>query len=240
MVVKKQILVSLLKLTRQGPFRKELLGKDSRVPMQVVDEILEKLCQDGLCQQRRGAVEATTTQRVKVAVHAIRLGADFERVCNFLQWKEFENLAAEAFKANNYSVTSNFHFKHAGKRFEIDLLARKEPLIVCVDCKHWHHGWSRAAIVKAVEMQTKRTKALANAFPTVYEKVGLETWKHALFLPTVLSLVPSPFKFHNKVPIVPILQLQNFLNELPAHMLLLTHFSIKIKSESHRLTKASK
>ena len=237
MVIERQILVSLLKLTRQGPFRKELLGKDSRIPMRVVNEILEKLCQDGLCQQRRGVVEATATQRVKVAVRALRLGADFERACSFLQWKEFENLAAEAFKANNYNVTSNFHFKHVGKRWEIDLLACKEPLIVCVDCKHWHHGWSRAAIVKAVEMQIKRTKALADAFPMVYEKIGLETWKHAVFIPTVLSLTPGPFKFHNKVPIVPILQLQNFLNELPAHTLLLTHFSIKIKSEKHKLTK---
>ena len=239
MVIERQILVSLLKLTRQGPFRKELLGRDSRVPMRVVNEILDKLCLDGFCQQRRGVVEATPTRRVRVAVRAIQLGADFERVCSFLQWKEFENLAAEAFKANNYNVTSNFHFKHAGKRWEIDLLARKEPLIVCVDCKHWHHGWSRAAIMKAVEMQIKRTKALADAFPVVYEKIGLETWKHAIFIPTVLSLTQGPFKFYNKVPTVPILKIQNFLNELPAHTLSLTHFSIKIKSERHKLTKYS-
>jgi len=237
MVIERKILVSLLKLSRQGPFRKELLSKDSRIPILVGNEILQKLVQDGLCQQRRGVVEATSTQRVKIAVCAIRLGADFERVCSFLQWREFENLAAEAFKANNYDVTSNLHFKHAGKRWEIDLLACMEPLIVCVDCKHWHHGWSRAAIMKAVEMQTKRTKALADVFPMIYEKIGLETWKHVLFIPTVLSLTQGSFKFHNKVPIVPILQIQNFLNELPAHRLLLTHFSIEIKSERHKLTK---
>jgi len=80
--------------------------------------------------------------------------------------------------------------------------------------------------MKAVEMQIKRTKALADAFPVVYEKIGLETWKHAIFIPTVLSLTQGPFKFYNKVPIVPILKIQNFLNELPAHTLSLTHFSI--------------
>lgn len=237
MVIERKILVSLLKLSRQGPFRKELLGKDSRIPMLVVNEILQKLGQDRLCQQRRGVVEATATQRAKIAVCAIRLGADFESVSNFLQWKEFENLATEAFKANSYNVTRNFHFKHAGKRWEIDLLACKEPLIVCVDCKHWHHGWSRAAIIKAVEMQKKRTKALTDVFPMIYDKIGLETWKHAVFIPTVLSLTQGSFKFHNKVPIVPILQIQNFLNELLAQTLLLTHFSVKIKSEKHKLTK---
>jgi len=236
-MIERQILVSLLKLTKQGPFRKELLGKDARVSMPVVNEILEKLCQSMLCQQRGGVVDVTSIQRVKVAVRAIRLGADFERVCIFLRWKEFENLAAEAFRANGYSVLNNFRFRHAGKRFEIDLLARMEPLIVCVDCKHWHHGWSRAAIVRVVEMQIKRTEALADAFPIVYEKIGLETWKQAIFTPTVLSLTQGSFKFHNKVPIVPILKIQNFLNELPAHTHLLTHFTIKIKSEKHKLTK---
>jgi Holliday junction resolvase-like predicted endonuclease len=237
MIIERQILVSLLKLTRQGPFRKELLSKDSRVPMQVVDKILEKLCRDGLCQQRRGVVEASPTQRVKVAIHAIQRGADFERVCRFLQWKEFENLAAEGFKANNYNVRSNFRFKHAEKRWEIDLLAYKKPLIVCVDCKHWHHGWSRAAIVKAVEMQIRRTKALADAFPMVYEKIGLQSWNRALFVPTVLSLTQGPFRFHRKVPIVPVLKLQNFLNELLAHTPSLTHFLIEIKFKKHKLTK---
>jgi len=237
MVIERRVLVSLLKLTRQGPFRKELLGKDSRIPMRVADEILGRLCRDGFCQQRRDVIEATPIQRLKIAVRAIRLGADFQRVSNFLQWREFENLAAETFKANDYNVTNNFRFKHAGKRWEIDLLACKDPLVVCVDCKHWHHGWSRATIMRAVEMQTKRTKALANAFPMVYEKIGLENWKHAMFIPTVLSLIRGPFKFYKKVPIVSILQLRNFLNELPAHALLLTHFSIKIKSEGHKLTK---
>ncbi len=236
MSIERQILVSLLRLTRQGPFRKELLSKDSRVPVQIVDETLENLCQRGFCQQRQGAVEASSIQRVKIALRAIQLGADFERVCNFLRWKEFEKLAGEAFEANSYSVTRNFHFKHKGKRWEIDLLASKEPLIVCVDCKHWHHGWSRSAIVKTVEMQTKRTKALADAFPMIYGKIGLETWKQAIFIPAVLSLTPGPFKFHNKVPIIPILQIQNFLNELPAHTSSLTHFSLKTKNRKHRLT----
>ncbi len=237
MAVQRQIIVSLLRLTKQGPFRKELLGKDARVPMGIVDETLGKLCQDGLCQQRKDVVEATPTQRVKVAVRAIQLGADFERVGSFLQWKEFENLTAESFKANNYDVTRNFHFTQAGKRWEIDLVASNKPLVICVDCKHWHHGWSKTAVAKTVEMQTKRTKALADAFPIVCEKIRLETWKDALFIPTVLSLIQGPFKFYNKVPVVPVLKLQTFLNELPAHTHLLTHFSIKMMSERPELTK---
>lgn len=239
MTVQRQILVSLLKLSKQGAFQKKLLSKDARVPKGIANETLEKLSQDGICHQKKGIVEATSAQRIKTAVHAIQLGADFERVCNFLEWKEFESLAAEGFKANDYSVKSNFHFTYLGKRWEIDLVASSRPLVICVDCKHWHRGWSKAAIVKTVELQIKRTSALADAFPSVCEKIGLETWKNAVFVPTVLSLTQGPFKFHNRVPVVPILKLQNFLNELPANAHSLTRFFIKTTSERQKMTKYS-
>jgi Holliday junction resolvase-like predicted endonuclease len=236
-MIERRVLVSLLKLTRHGPVQRELLIKDARIPKQIASKMLERFCASGFCQLRRGVIDTTSTQRVKVAVHAIKLGADFEHICGFLQWKEFETLASEAFKANYYKVTLNFRFKHVGKRWEIDLLAFKEPLIVCVDCKHWHHGWSRAAIIRAVEAQTKRAKALANAFPTVYKRIRIDTWNQALFVPAILSLIQGPFKFYNKVPIVPVLQLQNFLNELPAHVLSLTHFRINNSFKEFKLTK---
>jgi Holliday junction resolvase-like predicted endonuclease len=205
--------------------------------MLVVDEILKKLCWEGFCQQRRGVVKATPIQRLKVAVRAIDLGADFERVSSLLQWREFETLAAEVFRANDYDVISNFRFKQAGKRWEIDLLACRKPTVLSVDCKHWHHGWSRKAVKKAVEMQINRTRALKNAFPLIHERIKVGKWKHVKFVPMLLSLTKGPFKFHSNVPIVSILQLQNFLNELPAYVPLLTHFSIKIKFEKHKLTK---
>jgi Holliday junction resolvase-like predicted endonuclease len=219
-----------LKLTRHGPFQRKLLEKDARASRQIVDKILGRLCESGFCRLKQDVIEANTTQRVKIAVQAIKLSADFERVCRFLHWREFETLASEAFRANNYNVIGNFRFKQKGKRWEIDLLAFKEPLVVCVDCKHWHHGWGRAAIIKAVEAQIERTEALAEAFPLVCEKMELEAWSQTLLIPAVLSLVQAPFKFHNKVPVVPILQLRNFLNELPAYARLLTHFSIKSKN----------
>ncbi|MFQ5837060.1 MAG: hypothetical protein ACE5HG_04310, partial [Candidatus Bathyarchaeia archaeon] len=59
------------------------------------------------------------------------------------------------------------------------------------------------------------------------ESVGLVNWKEATLVPIVLSLVPSPFKFYNNVPVVPVLQLPNFLNELLAHISSLTHFSAR-------------
>ena len=224
MAFERNFLVSVLKLTKGGPVAKELVAKDAEIPTQTANQLLKKFCEAGLIQWRHKTIEASSNQRVKTAIHAIKSGADFERVCRFLEWNEFENLAAAALEANNFAVRRCFRFKWTQRRWEIDVLGCREPIIACVDCKHWGHGWRKSAIMKAVEAQTLRTKVLAEALPSLQEEVGLAHWREATLIPIVLSLVLGPLKFYNNVPIVPILQLQNFLNELQAHVMSLTHF----------------
>ena len=224
MAVERDLLVSVLRLTRDGPVQRELISKDARVPTQVADELLGKLSEARFLQWKGKAIEASPHQRVKIAIRAIQLGADLEKACKFLQWNEFENVAAAAFEANNFTVIKHFRFRRAGRRWEIDILGCKEPMVACVDCKHWRRGWRRSAIIRAVESQVERTQALTEAFPSLHKEVGLANWKRATLVPVVVSLVPGPFKFYNHVPIVPILQLQNFLNELPAHATSLMRF----------------
>ena len=227
MTIERTVLLSLLKLTQEGPISKGLVSKDARVPVQVADEMLEKISGEGLVQLRGKTVEASLNQRVKIAIRAIRLGADFERVCRALRWDEFENITATVFLANNFTVIKRFRFKHAGRRWEIDVIGCKKPIIACVDCKHWRHGWTKSASVKAVEAQIERTEALARVLPT-HQELALTGWRKATLIPVILSLIPSPLKFYRNTPIVPILQLQNFLNELPAHVNALRHFLINL------------
>jgi len=227
MTIEKNLLMSILKLTLEGPVSKVLLSRDARVPSQVTDESLRRFFDGGLIRLTDKAVETSSSQRVKIAIRALEFGADFERVCGVLSWQEFESIAATAFEANNFMVEKRVRFTWADRRWEIDVLGCKEPIIVCVDCKHWHHGWGRSAITKAVEAQIKRTKTLTETLhstPVLPKKLGLTIWKEGILIPLILSLVPGPFKFYKKTPIVPILQLQNFLNELPAYTDTLTCF----------------
>jgi len=240
MTSEKDIIASLLRLTKTGPIQKELLRKDARVSVQVLDRVLRKLFEDGFIRQQRDLVEVSSSQRVSMAVQAIKLGADFERICKFLEWTEFESIAAQAFQANGFRVLKNFRFKHAGKRWEIDVLSCREPLIVCVDCKHWQRGWSQAATINAVEAQVERTRAFADALPNYYQKARLTEWKSATLVPLILSLVHGPFKFYNNVPIVPALQLQDFINELPLEINSLTYFKKKLVKIDRNLTDYSK
>jgi Holliday junction resolvase-like predicted endonuclease len=224
MTLERDILISILKLTKSGPIAEEIIARDANVPVQVTHELLKEFRDAELIKWQNKVIEASSNQRAKIAIHAIKSGADFERVCRVLEWIEFENLAATAFEANNFDVRRRFRFKWAQRRWEIDVLGCREPLIACVDCKHWTHGWRESAIRKAAEAQALRTKVLAEALSPLRKKIGLVQWRQATLIPVVLSLVPGPLKFYKKVPIVPILQIQNFLNELPAHITALTHF----------------
>lgn len=236
MRIQGEIILSVLKLTKTGIIQKDLVAKTAHTPTATADEVLRTLSEKDLIQLKGKTIEVTPSQRLQLAVEAITQGVDIEHASRFLEWKEFENMAATAFEINRYSIRRNFHFKASGKRWEMDLLACKQPLIACVDCKHWQHGWGRASIIKAAEAQVERTKALANSLEIFSEKLGLSQWTKTTLIPIVLALVPSAFKFHDDTPIVPILQLQSFINELPAQAHSLTHFSTTIKETNFKLT----
>jgi hypothetical protein len=115
-------------------------------------------------------------------------------------------------------------------------LACRQPLILSVDCKHWQHKWTRAPIITTVEQQVKRTRAISNALPSMHSKIGLDGWTHATVIPMILSLIPTQLKFHHGTPVVAVLQLQSFLNELQGHTYSLTHFTQKLPIRKEQIT----
>jgi hypothetical protein len=210
-----ELLISLLKLTKDGPVLQELIKKESRLQADFVDELLRKLQSDGFIYLDAGVVEASSMQRLDLAVRALKSGVDVERVSDFLQWKEFEGIAAVAFESNGYVVMRNLHFKHGGHRWEIDIIGCKSSLVVCLDCKQWRHGLHRSA--KIAEQQAERTRALVMSLPNPAVKIECLSRGDAKFVPAVLSLTFDRLKFYKGVPIVPVLQLQDFLNQLPVY-----------------------
>ena len=225
MNIEKNLIISILKLTKNGPILNKLVNKDANIPLEFAEKLLRKLQSDGLIYLRKNVVEADSSQRLKLAVHAIQLGADLESLSSFLQWKEFEEMAAVALERNGYSVKKNFRFKHAGRRWEIDIVGCKRPIAICIDCKHWHHGMHPSALRKIVEEQTERTFAFAESLASLSGKIECTTWERVKIVPAVLSLVTARFKFYNSVPIVAVLQLQDFLSQLPAYADTLKHFT---------------
>ena len=228
MDIERKLIISILKLTKGESVSFEVVRKDAKISSAVAENLIKKLQNNQMIYLRNKIIDVDGLKRLKLAVEALRLGADLEHVSGFLDWKEFEEIAAIAFERNNYIVERNLRFKHAGRRWEVDIVGCRKPIVVCVDCKHWHHGMYPSAIRRIVEEQVERTLALAESLPRLAEKIGCASWVRVELVPAVLSLVKARFKFYNNVPIVPVLQLQDFLSQLPAYVNSLKHFSKRL------------
>src|SRR3972149_2259975 len=233
MIIERNLLISILKLTKNGSILFEDVKRDSRLPLDTMVDLLEKLQTQDLLKVNIYNVEADNENRLKLAVRAVSLGADVEAVSGFLGWQEFESIAATALKNNGYAVLQNLRFKHAARRWEIDVVGCRKPLVVCLDCKDWHHGLSQSAIRRIAEAQVERARALADALPNVSIGIECAKWSRAKFVPAILVLLPSRFKFCAGVPIVPVLQLQDFLNQLPLELDSVKYFDKEFTHLSH-------
>jgi Holliday junction resolvase-like predicted endonuclease len=230
MVIERNLLISLLKLTKNGPVLIKDVNKDSKIASDIVRKLLEKLQNEGLLYLKADFVEVNSDTRLRLAVNAASLGADIEHISAFLRWQEFEDIAALALERNGYVVTKNVRFKHAGRRWEIDVVGCRKPLVLCVDCKRWQRGLKPSALRRIVEAQVERAQALVDTLHSASLKVECVKWDKVKFIPVILSLFPSSFKFYDDVPVVPVLQLQDFLIQLPAQVESLTYF---VKEFSH-------
>jgi Holliday junction resolvase-like predicted endonuclease len=233
MVVERDVLIALLKLTKNGSVLIENVNKDARVASDITLELLEKLQNEDLVYLNRGSVEVDSNNRLRLAVRAVSLGADVERVSGLLCWQEFEEIAAMALRNNQFVVSKNIRFKHEGRRWEMDVVGCKKPIVVCIDCKHYHHGMPPSAMARIAEAQVARTKALAASLPNVAIKMECVTWDKAKFAPAILSLLSSNVRFYKEVPFVPVMQLQDFISQLPAYLGELTCFEKAFRHLRH-------
>ena len=232
MISEREMLIQILRATGENSSVKiDDVDREPRIPKDLANEILRKLHGEGFLTLSGGIVSVNGGQRLKMAARAVELGADIERVSRFLNWEEFERFSTLSFEANEFQVKKNFRFTWMKKRWEIDILGLKKPVIISTDCKHWHKGWSGAASVKSAKKQIERTKALAEASTSgnIRSKIGIEKWEHAYFVPVILSLAPSQHKFYEKTPIVPILQLRDFLQNVMVYLDEIRRFSVLFK-----------
>jgi Holliday junction resolvase-like predicted endonuclease len=226
MDVEMNLIITLLRLTKDGLTSHELVNKQAGMARELTRKLLYKLQNEGLVYAQRGYIEVDPLNRLKLAVRAINLGGDVENISGFLQWKEFEGIAAAILERNGYTVERNLRFKRAGRRHEIDIVGCKKPIAICIDCKHWRHGIRLSALKTVVKEQVERTKGFAECLPNPAIKIECAFWDIVKIVPAVLSLVAASAKFLEDVPVVPILQLQDFLDQLPAYADSLKHFSV--------------
>jgi Holliday junction resolvase-like predicted endonuclease len=194
------------------------------------EELLKDLKSRGLADIRDDLVSVRSEGRLELALQLISAGVDPESVSKTLAWGEFEDLVSRILELCDYFTLRHTIVKNGRKRYEIDVVAAKKPVILCMDCKHWKRSWLRSAYSEVVKKQVERTRAFSLPI-NLSRKLDVKGWKWADLFPVVVTLSPTPIIMFNDVPVVSIYKLGGFLREFESHRYTLK--KIRVEWEGH-------
>lgn len=161
-------------------------------------EILDNFMQNGIGKYEDGQIYFEETDKLKTSILAINMGAAIDEVSRLLEWQDFESLAAEILEKRNFESTRNVILTKP--RMQIDVVGIKSGVAILIDCKHWNN-MSKSALQNAVKKQIERTKQYLSK-----EKIRAA-------VPAIVTLYQYELQFIDKVPIIPIHQLDSFCEE---------------------------
>ncbi|MFH0749211.1 MAG: restriction endonuclease [Candidatus Bathyarchaeota archaeon] len=213
------LLVSILRNSTNSVIETNVLSEETRIPLSIIKKNICGLIKEELVSTiERGKIKISEKQRLNLAIFALQKGADLERVCQALGWKEFEDFVAFVLEQNNFKTIKHYRFKGVKRRYEIDVIGLKKPLLLSVECKHWKRSWRRAATISAIQTQIERTISLSQFLPEPRDRLGIAIWSEVEIIPLLLTLSNTPIKIFEGVPVIPIRFLNNFLNEMLKYM----------------------
>lgn len=161
-------------------------------------QILDNLMQNGIGRFEDGQVQFEDSDKLKTSILAISVGAPIDEISRMLEWQDFESLAAEILEKRDFDTTKNVIMK--SPRIQIDVVGIKSDIAILIDCKHWSN-MNQSALQEAVKKQVIRTKQ----FVSKHKVKGA--------IPAIVTLYQQDVQFIDKVPIIPIHQLDSFCDE---------------------------
>ena len=228
MPTQRDILIALLKNTRKKPVDTSALRETVRVTDEAYNTYMAHLASNGLIEEERGNITASLDQRLELAIKAVQARGDLERVSRALGWLEFEEIVARIFEENGYDVKRRFRFQADGRRWEIDILATRRPLIVCAECKHWAKGLGNTTARRIVETHLEKVETLSRSVGDLKGRMGIDGWRQATMIPMALSLQPARERIYRRIPVVSVYGLPGFLSEFEAQMDWLASFPVDL------------
>src|SRR5437773_8376524 len=151
-------------------------------------------------------VQLTYSARFELAFEAVR-HEGLQQVARALSWQEFEDFTEECLQAVGFDTQKGIIVKDDSRRWQIDVIAKKGPMILAVDCKHWESPAYLSKLRNAAEHQKLAVQALLEHM-AARGQVGIEG---ILALPTILTLFEPRSRVVDGVVVVSIEQFADFL-----------------------------
>lgn len=228
MNVPQNILLPLLQLSKEGEtISLEQLVEQTKIPSnQLKQKLIDKL--DGFIDVQGDMIHISKIKKMVLVEKAIHSGIGIQDIIETLHWREFEAFCLMVFDYNDFQTIQNFHFSHNKKRFEIDVVAIKEPLVFAIDAKKWKTG-SGGALKTMVQNQSIRVKSLASALRTIKirQKLPIKQWKQVLLIPMLVTSKTYEIQIFQKIPVLPFFKLNQFINEYHRYAESIQHFQVK-------------
>lgn len=140
-------------------------------------------------------------------------GRKIEDCLGKFNWKDFEFTIGDIFRQNEFMVRNNVRFK-TKRRYEIDLVASRNGLVFCVDCKRWSRGREkRWGLAKAAKEQEKRTKELRRFLESNPIAQGIMKLSAVNFVPVIATLHEENILREGRTFVVPVKKLNSFIIE---------------------------
>jgi Holliday junction resolvase-like predicted endonuclease len=207
----------VLKQTKEGG---EISSTDS-----LTEKVLEQL---GLSIPNEIPVLISRTQRIDLAIIAVREGANIAEVVDLLTWKDFEGFVATILSENSYRCVESFRRRGNSltQGMEIDVIGVKGDIIIAIDAKMWSIRSGKAsALKKAAEKQKKRTLELTKELDRLSKKMRTLDEKVYRVFPVLVTWLVEEVELHEGVPVVPIFKLNSFILELDQYEELVVSYS---------------
>ncbi|MEM2785649.1 MAG: hypothetical protein QXW37_03805 [Candidatus Nitrosotenuis sp.] len=160
--------------------------------------MLQEFSQNSIGKFDGTIMEFEEGDKLKATILALQKGVQIDQAAEYLDWKDFEGLAAKILESRDFVIARNLILTKP--RMEIDVVGIKFGVAMLIDCKHWRR-YSQSTLHDAVKKQIERTKHY------------VAKTKGAMAAPVIVTLYQDKVNFIDKVPIVPIFQLASFIDE---------------------------
>lgn len=210
-------ITEVLKQTKEGG---EISSTDS-----LTEKVLEHL---GLPIPNVTPVHITRTQRIDLAIMAVKEGASIAEVVDLLTWKDFEGFVATILSENSYRCVESYRRRGNSLMhgMEIDVIGVKGNIIIAIDAKMWSIRSGKASALKtAAEKQKKRTQELTKELDRLSKKMRTLDEKVYRLFPVLVTWLVEEVELHEGVPVVPVFKLNSFILELDQYEDLVVFYS---------------
>ncbi len=151
----------------------------------------------------------TNSARFKLAFEAVRHGG-LQQVARALTWQEFEDFTEECLQTVGFDTQNGLIVKDDSRRWQIDIIAKKNRMILAIDCKHWESPGYESKLSNAAEHQKLALQALIQQMAAIGE-VGRQ---RLLALPMILTLFEPRARIVSGVVVASIEQFGDFLERV--------------------------